>query len=273
MDSKCLQCSEPVKTLKFMKCQGFCEKVAHIECVSLSRPNMDFINEQPNLFWFCNSCSGIMNSKPIRDAFAALTDAFRNLSETHRSAMEGVKTELAKNREQVEVLASKISAVPATAPAAPATSVPPIGWSHVTRKTNKRTFGAAGLTSPDVPSLSCGTKKLSANIASISTVPPEPEKCWVFLSRIAASASEDDILALATECIPCDEPIEVRKLVKKDADLSSMRFISFKIGVDEKYREVALSAETWPDGVFFREFINYEDRKSGQGFPKTPRLN
>lgn len=67
--------------------------------------------------------------------------------------------------------------------------------------------------------------------------------------------------------------IEVRKLVKKDADLSSMRFISFKIGVDEKCREEALSADTWPDGFYFREFVNYQDKKSGQGFPKTPRLN
>lgn len=268
-----MQCSEPVKTLKFIKCQGFCEKVVHIECVSLSRSNMDFINEQSNLFWFCNSCTGILSSKHVRDAFVALTEAFRNLSETHRLALDGVRTELEKNREQVEVLATKISSVPATCQTTPAPPVPTIEWPGLKRKSNKRTFGAAGLTSPDLPSLSCGTKKLSANIASISTVPPEPEKCWVYLSRIAASATENDILALVTECIPCDEPIEVRKLVKKDADLTSMRFISFKIGVDEKYREVALNADTWPDGFYFREFVNYQDKKSGQGFPKTPRLN
>lgn len=272
MESSCLQCSEPVKTLKFIKCQGFCEKVAHLDCVSLSRANMDLISEQPNLFWFCNSCSGIMNSKHVRDAFGALTEALQNLSETHRSALEGVRTELEKNREQVEVLVTKISAVPAAAPTTPAAPGLSSGWPSLARKSNKRSFGAAGLISPDQPSLSRGTKKPSANIPSVATVPPEPEKCWIFLSRIAVSATEDDILALATECIPCDEPIEVRKLVKKDADVTAMRFISFKIGVDEKYREVALSADTWPDGIFFREFVNYQDKKSGQGFLKTPRL-
>lgn len=257
----------------FIQCQGFCDKVAHLDCASLTRPNMDLINGNSNLFWFCDTCSGIMNSKHVRDAFAALTEAFRNLSETHRSAMEGVRSELEKNREQVEVLATKISTAPVIASVTPTVAVPSSGWPSLKRNTNKRTFGAAGLVSPVLPSLSRGTKKLSANVTSISTVPPEAEKCWVYLSRIAASATEDDILALVNECVPCDEPVEVKKLVKKDADLTSMRFISFKIGVDEKYREVALSAESWPDGVYFREFVDYKDRKSGQGFPKTPRLN
>lgn len=260
MEPACLQCTKPVKTLKFIKCQGFCEGIAHLDCVSLSRQNLDFINEQPNLFWFCNNCTAIMSSKHVRDAFAALNEAFHSLNETHRTVLEGVQSELVKNREQVEELSAKISTAPAT----------PKPWPNLNRPANKRSFGTAELESPKLPSMSCGKKKISS---TVPVVPPEPEYCWVYLSRIDPKATEDDILTLATECIPCDEPIEVRKLVKKDADLKSMRFISFKIGIDEKYREVALSAETWPDGVYFREFVDYQDRKSRSGFAKTPRLN
>lgn len=40
--------------------------------------------------------------------------------------------------------------------------------------------------------------------------------------------------------------IDVRKLVRKDADLEQLAFISFKIGVDLKLKDLALDPATWP---------------------------
>lgn len=88
MESICMQCNQAVKTLKFIQCKGFCGKVAHLDCVSLSRGAMDLINEQANLFWFCNDCTAIMKSKHVRDAFATLNDAFLKLSDTHSTALK-----------------------------------------------------------------------------------------------------------------------------------------------------------------------------------------
>lgn len=33
-----------------------------------------------------------------------------------------------------------------------------------------------------------------------------------------------------------------------------MNFISYKIGIDAKLRDVALKSDTWPKGLLFREF-------------------
>lgn len=108
---------------------------------------------------------------------------------------------------------------------------------------------------------------------SVVAAPAVSNKCLIYLSRIATNVSEDDIRALAKECLASEDSIDVKKLVKKYVNLNELKFISFKVGVDPKQRENALSADTWPDGICFREFVDYRsERNNNAGFSKTPRL-
>ena len=59
------------------------------------------------------------------------------------------------------------------------------------------------------------------------------------------------------------------KLVPKGIDLSTLRFVSFKIGVSYELKEIALTRDTWPENVFFREF---EDNRT-KNFTRVVRLN
>lgn len=56
------------------------------------------------------------------------------------------------------------------------------------------------------------------------------------------------------ESLQTREPLKMVSLVKKGADLSSMNFISFKVGVPVELKDVALNPNTWPEGILFREF-------------------
>lgn len=111
-------------------------------------------------------------------------------------------------------------------------------------------------------SLTVGTKAVENFPRIVDTVPEPTEKIWIYLSRIASHVSDEDVSALFQECLPGTQPI-VKKLVKKDADLKSFAFISFKVGVDHAFKDAALDAGNWPKGIYFRQF---EERNSSKVF-------
>ncbi|XP_058817344.1 uncharacterized protein LOC131680647 [Topomyia yanbarensis] len=239
MDSICLQCSEPVTTLNQLKCQGFCYRIMHLSCSTLTRPKLDMINDSANIFWLCDSCVDLMKSSA----------RLKHLEKTRKS-VESATT------------------LPAT----------PISWPVPNRAGAKRARETEDDKYPsksDVPSLTCGKKKGDVAKVPTITVQPATSKCWIYLSRIATAVSEAEVGAMVKECLSTDDPVEVKKLVKKDANLSGLNFISFKIGVDPQLREMALNADTWPDGMYFREFIDFRQERNNDGklgFRKTPRL-
>lgn len=56
------------------------------------------------------------------------------------------------------------------------------------------------------------------------------------------------------------DPVEVVKLVKKDAVLENLRSVSFKVGLDKGLKEKALHPSSW-EGVYFREFDQEQRRR------------
>ncbi|XP_055591424.1 uncharacterized protein LOC129743414 [Uranotaenia lowii] len=130
-------------------------------------------------------------------------------------------------------------------------------WPSLGTPTNKRRR-----IEPPTQTSCVGTKKVT--VKSIATVAPREKKFWVYLARLQNTVTTKDIEELVTECLQC-ESAEVHLLVRKDVDVNSLRSISFKVGVDPKLKDAALSPRTWPAGILFREF---EDL--GSKNPSTP---
>ena len=55
MDRNCSECSEPIENLNLIKCY-LCERAAHMKSFGWARSNLDFVNGQANLLWFCANC-------------------------------------------------------------------------------------------------------------------------------------------------------------------------------------------------------------------------
>lgn len=49
---------------------------------------------------------------------------------------------------------------------------------------------------------------------------------------------------------------KVVKLVPKDKDPATLNFVTFKVGMKLSLKTSALSKETWPENIYFREFEN-----------------
>lgn len=54
---------------------------------------------------------------------------------------------------------------------------------------------------------------------TVETVAKPPEKSWFYLSKNGGHVSEDQLSELVKICLSTKTDIDVRKLVRKDADL------------------------------------------------------
>ncbi|KAL9695269.1 hypothetical protein quinque_014554 [Culex quinquefasciatus] len=114
-----------------------------------------------------------------------------------------------------------------------------------------------------VPKASVGRKVMKFAVPILPTTDGHDDMVWIWLSSFPPTVTEDDIRVMVRECLSFDddEIIDVKMLVKKDADISKLRAVSFKVGVDLKHEETALDGDNWPAGVSFREFIFYDQKR------------
>lgn len=104
-----------------------------------------------------------------------------------------------------------------------------------------------------------GTNSIDLGDLSVPCLTPQipPPKFWLYLSGLHPQISVEDVQKIASRCLNLSTPADVVRLVPKDMDMSKLTFVSFKVGMDPTMKELALDASTWPDGILFREFVDY----------------
>ncbi|KAL1376066.1 hypothetical protein pipiens_017101, partial [Culex pipiens pipiens] len=121
----------------------------------------------------------------------------------------------------------------------------------------------------NIPAASRG-KKAMTSVPIIADA--EPDDLWyIWLSSFPPTVTEEDICTMVKEClsVDADDPVVVKMLVKKGAAITKLSSVTFKVGVGRDYRESSLDADNWPEGLAFREFIDFSNRPSvTAGFSK-----
>lgn len=80
------------------------------------------------------------------------------------------------------------------------------------------------------------------------------------LSKLPTNINEPDIIEYVMAKIDVSSnDIILHKLVKKDADLSLLTFVSFKIDTNETIARMLMSENFWPDKCLIKEFVNKSD--------------
>lgn len=89
----------------------------------------------------------------------------------------------------------------------------------------------------------------------------------IWVSRLNPATSSDEITKYILENTPIDDNnrFNVHKLVKKDQDLSLLKFVSFKVELNDDDFELLNDEDCWPADVMVREFVR--ERKLGDFFP------
>lgn len=249
MEKYCCECAEPIKNLNLIKCH-LCDHVAHIKCFGWARSNLDFVNSQSNLLWFCADCMKSVEQLKSPIATDLNNAVISSVSDVINGCMNGIKEELGQTNTLIKAVADKLLTI----------STPAMSSNY---RSNKRPRLNSPIETPkhakSTSKLFGGTRSVGNITEAVETVPKPAEKFWIYLSRIAPHVSEEQVAALVDKCIPGAQAI-VRKLIKKGADLKSFAFVSFKVGVELNVKEQSLDPSTWPTGIYFRAF---EERRSG----------
>ncbi|XP_055591190.1 uncharacterized protein LOC129743237 [Uranotaenia lowii] len=239
MAKACSSCCGTINGIEFMVCRGICGKEFHLTCVSVSNAAARSLKSlSKNAFWMCDDCAGLFENAHFRSlAFAPPPE----------------KNGITQLTEAISELRSEIKQACAKPPPTPIPTLTPARPDY--RRALKR-FRA-----PDAPiSEPCklGAKRSSSDVVSVPMCSNEKDNLfWLYISRIKPDVSEDDVASMVKANLQTDT-MQVVKLVSKGTDTSTMRFVSFKVGVDLELKDMALDPETWPNGLSFREFVNYD---------------
>lgn len=140
--------------------------------------------------------------------------------------------------------------------------------------------------STDKPKPKSGTRDIvigpgKPQIGSSTTVMPQVDGTdWrsIWVSRFHPDTSIDEVLNHIKDAITYIDVsnLKCRKLVKKDADLSKLKFVSFKIDADSGYFDELCNPDIWPAYVRVREFFDNGKRKielNPTSFVQFPSMN
>lgn len=78
----------------------------------------------------------------------------------------------------------------------------------------------------------------------------------LLLTNISNDALESDVESMVCRCLgaPMEDCLNVVKLVSRRTDCRLLDYISFKVILKDRWKDLALSNSTWPNGIEFREF-------------------
>lgn len=259
----CLRCTKKVSIKEQVVCQGYCGAVFHAVCVNVDGPLQEQLSSTgKNLFWMCDECAGLF----VNAHFRSMMTKFDERSSAVSAEFLKMQAEIKKLQSAVNALAAKTEEKLST----PTPFATPTLWPNKNRaitpiSTFKRRRVNDGGDSLNIPQVkgNLGTKA----VGFIKTVQldqrDDDDLFWIYLSAFHPRTHESQIASLVSECLYLTgtQP-KVVKLVPKGRDLNSLRFVAFKVGVSEQLREKALSSDSWPENISFREF---EDNRSKNG--------
>lgn len=249
-------------------CGGFCKATFHYKCAHLSESLYKDISGNSAVFWFCKGCCDLIKNARFKNAMSSTHAASLELQDAYQKVVEDLKTEiktslLAELKQEIQGGFNKFS---------PAVLSPiPRHFQFRTRASPKRTRDEdASEPVEQLTKIFCGTGQ-TAGSAVGGTLTRTDDKFWVYLTKISPEVSESEVEILAKECLQTSDVV-VKSLVPKGRPPSMISFLSFKVGVHKDLKSKAMDPVNWPQGIQFREFIDY-DTNARHFWKPAPRFD
>ncbi|XP_065075674.1 uncharacterized protein LOC135699359 [Ochlerotatus camptorhynchus] len=248
MDQKqCGECQLVINELEPLRC-GFCETFYHIsqQCCGINIRNLKEPLSAGKILFVCNSCRGVLQGRSIR---CFIDD--QQQQQMQPPSLASLPDQVRQLHDAVAELSKKVDNFSANPQRNPSLSATPV-WPKPGAKRRREDRPDI-----DVPTVN-GTKTIDLSGLSVPSIAPStpPEKFWLYLSRLNPLITDNDVQSIVSRCLSLTEPVDVVRLVPRGKVVSSMTFVSFKIGLDPCLKDAALDPDSWPAGLQFREFID-----------------
>lgn len=231
----CKECELCINTelRMYVKCAGPCGMSYHISCVGLSSEHLRSLSH--GFVWLCCECTPAFNdwrsAKP-KSSLALPVDA------------KSMDSEISQLQRQVSSIMDTLDRIMPNDTfhnsASPLHSTPVVA-AEVMSGTNM-----------------CYESERNEN----SERPETTDDCFsLLLSNIDVYTTESDIEVMVRRCVgaPVGDPVCVMKLMPKRIHYSLLDYISFKVVLKRRWKDLAMCASTWPFGIKFREFVRRSD--------------
>lgn len=251
----CGECKQEINDLEPIRC-GFCEASFHInqQCCGLNCRTMKDAFASGKAMFICSFCRSKLNGRSIE---AYIADNCNRQQEA-MPPLADVPKQVQELFTVVEKLSQKIDNFTgqSTQPSQSLGISSPSAWPRLgvkRRREDRR---------PDVsvPAVS-GTKTIDLSEIQLSvpsiTKAPLPEQFWLYMTGLNPLITDTDVQKIVSRCLNISDGAEVARLVPKGKDVSTLTFVSYKIGLDPALKELALEPSSWPVGIRLREFIDY----------------
>lgn len=241
----CKQCTKSIdRGTSCVVCEGFCSDAFHAECAKLSIDELLLYRKLPNVYWMCNECSNVMRDMRKDRTLPAKRTEITAIPSISSAAIDRHDKDIAELQKQINAIHQTLSNV--------STSCTAPGLQTVNE--SRPLAQSSPLSSSK---LLCGTKNVGdQSCSSDESGVFEGDKFWLFFTRIKNTATERDISEMVADSLGTDETTVVKKLVSPWKATSLLPYVSFKVGINVRFKEPAMRQSTWPAGICFREFRN-----------------
>lgn len=258
MTTTCHSCATDVAD-DSISCNGFCKAEFHLKCVNITLAVCDEVKKNTQLFWMCRSCTKLMDDIRFRNSIRGAYEAGQeNVLGAHNEVVQKMKSDIMN--ELKSELRLNFAALINSSSLTPKSSTRPTNATGSLRR--RQLFGKPEVFERRQQDLMCGTGSSLSPSQGTFAVPPPKQKFWLYLSRISRDVTVEQMRELAMQRLETND-VEAFRLVANGKDVSSLSFISFKVGMSPDLKAKALSTSTWPKGILFREF---KDNRSVANF-------
>lgn len=273
-----------LKTLEGVKCTSLCGRIFHSNCTDLPAECLKLLINTPNLLWQCNSCvvmtSDAQNkidllSRQMREVQSKCIQLEQFISEVKSSNLQVHNKNLTKPNAQTStsittpktLLPANAAQLHTSSPTASednacenfvdAIDIPNIetesreqDWVTVRRKETKKK-----------QKHNTNIRKKPKRVVGIAPVSDAFEVVhtmkYLHISKFNVSTEPVAVLKFVAEGLGVQPNIfKCTKLTKRDADLSKLSFVNFKLGVPSPLYEKVYNKTMWPMSIKIKPFIN-----------------
>ncbi|XP_062543283.1 uncharacterized protein LOC134210889 [Armigeres subalbatus] len=252
---QCGECKQEINDLEPICC-GFCEASFHInqQCCGFNSRSIKEAFASGKAMFICPPCRTELNGRSIRAYLAdnprSQPDEMPQLAEIPKQVQE-LFTVVEKLSQKIDNFAGQsikpFKSIPVSSPSA----WPRLGIKRRRddRRLDECTAAVSGTKSIDL-------SEFQLPVPSIMQA-AKPDKFWLYMTGLNPLINDSDVQKIVSRCLNISDAAEVIRLVPRGKDVTTLTFVSYKIGLDPDLKELALEPSSWPTGIRLREFVDF----------------
>lgn len=251
-----------LSSFDYVKCNSVCGRIFHIKCVNLLPDHIKLLTNNPNFLWRCDACIVVSNDtdskieilsqqvREMQNKFLALEHKFDDYKEVKE------KSKNSKPKQKHKPVLD-----PPVAPSAASSTVDECEQfvDAINDNVNNEECDNAWVTVRKERKRK--PKQNKRNIYGRDAACNEFDVIhrlkYLHVSKFKNTTESEAIIKFVAGKLDVDSKLfSCYKLVKKDADITQLHFVNFKLGVPESLFNRVFNKDFWPFSVKLSHFIH-----------------